>query len=390
MTGHVANPQVNAPIGRPPAFERIRHAIRPPIPDAIRDTLALRQSERLHAFLPLLCLLVAANAVAMAYAVQGDLPWWQQAAPPAILIGTCLAVLALSRIFARPDTADAARRQHRRATWLAGALGLVAGFWCVNAFSETEQYYCMTAPVFIGIAAIISASCLLSVPRAAIAAMACTLAPIIVKLSTYDYSSLRAMAVMLTLVTIMQAGVVLSKFRETVATLALETRLARLAEADALTGLDNRLAFETTLQAQLDRAAPVIVALGDLDGFKPVNDTHGHQAGDAVLIEIARRLTVLAPSALSVARLGGDEFALLYAGDGIANARAEIAALMPALALPIAHNGETLSVGCSLGAAASPEDGTGIGALLHTADMRLYDAKARGHVEGRRRERTAA
>ncbi|WP_188053142.1 sensor domain-containing diguanylate cyclase [Sphingosinithalassobacter sp. CS137] len=371
-------------------WPRAERRLIPRVPAAIADRLALQQSERLHAFLPLMCLLIAANALAMAYAVLGDLPWWQQAAPPVIIVGACLAVLAASRIAKRPVSAEAARRQHRRAAALAGALGLVAGFWCVNAFTETEQYYCMTAPVFIGISAIVAATCLLSVPGAAIAAMAATLAPIIVKLASYDYGSLRAMAAMLALVALMQAGVVLAKFRETIATLALEARLERMAEADALTGLDNRLAFDRKLEAQLDAGASVIVALGDLDGFKPVNDTHGHAAGDAVLIEIARRMTALAPSALSVARLGGDEFALLFADGAASQARHEIEALGAALALPIAYDGTALHVGCSLGTATSDRDGAAMGALLHAADMRLYAAKAARCGGGRTERRSAA
>ena len=380
----------NSASGQNGMFGRIGALVNPEVPQAIRDRLALQQSERLHAFLPILCLLVAANALAMAWAILGDLPWWQQAAPPAIITGSCLAVLAMSRIRGRPKTADAARRQHSRAAWLAGSLGVVAGLWCINAFTETEQYYCMTAPVFTGIAAIICASCLLSVPRAAIAAMAGALVPIVIKLSTYPYDSLRAMSVMLALVSIMQAGVVLAKHRETIATLSLEAKLAHMASVDALTGLDNRAAFEATLQAELDRGARVIVALADLDGFKPVNDMHGHRAGDAVLVEMASRMRMLSPSALSVARLGGDEFALLFPGTPEGVAMGEIAALRRTLGLPIGFDGLTLSVGCSIGVAASgAADGMRMGPLLHTADMRLYAEKEDAPGRVRREQRAA-
>ncbi|MBA14767.1 MAG: GGDEF domain-containing protein [Sphingomonas sp.] len=375
-----------------PVFDRLRRLVRPEIPGAVRDELALRQSRRLHDFLPMMCVLVAANSLAMAYAILGDLPWWQQAAPPVILTGTCLAVLAISRFRPQPQHADAARRQHRYAIWTSGAMGLVSGLWCVNAFTETEQYYCMTAPVFTGIAAIIASTCLLSVPRAAIAGMVGALAPITVKLMTYEYSSLRAMAVMLILLTAMQASVVLSKFRETVAALVLEKRLEQLAEADPLTGLDNRLAFERIAQAEMDRAAPLTLLLADLDGFKPVNDTHGHQAGDAVLIAMAKRMRAMAPAALSVARIGGDEFAILLPGNDPRSARDQIEAISVALTMPVPHEGKRLRVGASFGAAASPEDAASVAALMHAADMRLYTAKEEAREAGRspRRDTIAA
>ncbi|GGO92202.1 GGDEF domain-containing protein [Stakelama pacifica] len=365
----------------------IRALVRPTVPAAIRDRLALQQSERLHGFLPLLCILIAGNSLAMAWAILGDLPWWQQVAPPAIITGTCLAVLAVSRIRGKPETAAAARRQHRFAAGIAGALGLVAGFWCINAFTETEQYYCMTAPVFIGIAAIIAATCLLSVPYAAIAAMGTTLAPIVIKLSQYPYDSLRAMSVMLALVSVMQAGVVLSKYRETISTLVLEHRLEQMAQADPLTGLDNRRAFEGALDEALGRGESVLIALADLDGFKPVNDRHGHQAGDAVLIALAARMREAAPEALSVARLGGDEFAILFAaGSDSTPVMEQLSRTLPD---PVDFDGVTLSVGASIGTATSPADGASAAALLHAADMRLYAQKAL-RPDRRRRARAAA
>ncbi|MBZ6379757.1 hypothetical protein B5C34_14855 [Pacificimonas flava] len=379
---------------RPPIPDRLSAPFRAPfrtdVPPAIADELALRQSERLYAFLPLLCILVAANSLVMAYAIMGDLPWWQQAAPPVILTCTCLTVLVLSRVRPRPKTAEAARRQHRTAAWIAGGLGLVSAAWCINAFSETEEYYCMTAPVFTGIAAIIASTCLLSVPRAAIAGMVCALLPVTAMLLTYEYASLRAMALMLMLLTLMQAGVVMGKFRETVAALMLETRLDRLAKADALTGLDNRLAFEAKAEAELERGAALRLVLADLDGFKLVNDTHGHQAGDAVLIMLAARMRAAAPGALSIARIGGDEFALLLPAGDAPRAEAEIAALSAAIRPPVVHEGRRLHVGASFGAASSPEDGQTVAKLLHAADMRLYERKPGSRGEARAPLRHAA
>ena len=349
-----------------------------PVPEKVRDTLIMLQCERLRAFLPLLCLLVAANAVAMAMAVLGDLPWWQQFAPPTLIIGTCLAVLHHSRSGAAPIEPARGVRYLRSALLVAAALGLVAGLWAVNAFTETEKYYCMVAPVFIGIAALVSATCLLAVPRAAIAAMIATVLPVIIKMSLYDNLGVRAMAVMLLLVTTMQAGVVLGKFQEAVAMLSLQAELDRLAKSDSLTGLANRLALMDKLSVILSTGRPVLVALADLDGFKAANDTYGHLAGDAILVEVAKRMTMLAPTALCVARLGGDEFALLFdIAGGRDQADAEIAGIRVAIPLPFVYEQVLIGVGTSMGVATSPADGRDCLSLLARADVRLYADKVK-------------
>ncbi len=349
------------------------------VPKMARDRLLMLQASRLDATIPLLCLTVMANAVAMALAVLGDLPWWQQLAPPAIIVlgGAC--ILLLRRWKGPAQTPEEARRQLTHTLMLAIAQGLVSGLWCVNAFTETERYYCMVAPVFIGIAALVQASCLLSVPRAAIAGIAATLLPIIIKLATWDNLGLRAMAGMLVVVGIMQSGVVLAKFRETVATLVLEMELERQAQRDSLTGIGNRLAFMTALDAAIASGRSTWLLLADLDGFKAINDVHGHGAGDDVLVAVAQRMRVAAPDALVVARLGGDEFALLF-GDAPAHGALidqRAAALALGVTAPIERMGHALKIGISVGAAVAPIDGTHRAALLNRADERLYADKNR-------------
>jgi len=257
---------------------------------------------------------------------------------------------------------------------LAAILGLIAGIWSVNAFNETARNYCMVAPVFIGIAALVSATCLISAPRAALAAMITTITPIVLKMAAYDNLGVRAIAAMLVLVTAMQAGVVLAKFRETVAMLVLQHELNRLAATDPMTGLDNRLAFMRALEGAIAAQTPVALVLSDLDGFKAANDTHGHLAGDAILIEVARRLRQLVPHALSVARLGGDEFAVLVAARTTSAAGVE--ALRAGIALPIVWGETVLTIGASFGLVLSPMEASSPNTLIQLADERLYIDKA--------------
>ena len=154
--------------------------------------------------------------------------------------------------------------------------------------------------------------------------------------------------------------------------------LQRLARHDPLTGLGNRMLLEERLGHALERAARqgsrVGVLLLDLDGFKPINDTHGHAVGDAVLQAIAQRLQAAVRSVDTVARLGGDEFVVVADGD-------DLPALLPrvrdAVEAPIAWEGLRLQVGASLGVAEFPRDGTSCDALLAHADQAMYAAKQR-------------
>jgi diguanylate cyclase (GGDEF)-like protein len=297
---------------------------------------------------------------------------------PGLIIGTCLLAVARMRSRAGKRAGPSAPlRRLRLAARLATALGLCAALWSVNAFSETERFYCMVAPVFLGIGSLVAATCLLAAPRAALAGMIAAVVPITIKMASYDNLGVRAMAVMLVPMTVMQGGVVLGKFRETANLLASRHALHQAATSDALTGLANRRAFMPELERALAAGRPVLLALIDLDGFKPVNDRHGHQAGDALLIEVAARMRAVCPRALALARLGGDEFVvLLDAACGPEMPRATIEALRHAIALPFGWEGQVLGVRASIGAALNPADGTDATTLLVEADTRLYADKA--------------
>jgi diguanylate cyclase (GGDEF)-like protein len=176
---------------------------------------------------------------------------------------------------------------------------------------------------------------------------------------------------------VMQAGVVLAKFRETVAILLAQHELDRLAHADSLTGIGNRLTFMTALDMRLAAKKPIWIMLADLDGFKQINDTNGHAAGDAVLVAVAHRLSALAGDAAIAARLGGDEFALLFEGVTERSiAELHVAALAQAITAPIAFSDRLLSVGMSVGVALAPIETNDSTALLALADQRLYANKA--------------
>ncbi|WP_132860233.1 putative bifunctional diguanylate cyclase/phosphodiesterase [Shimia isoporae] len=152
------------------------------------------------------------------------------------------------------------------------------------------------------------------------------------------------------------------------------------ARHDPLTGLMNRRAFyevveNLSAEAQ-DASGPRYVALVDLDRFKPVNDVHGHAAGDATLIAAAERLREEAGAGGVVARLGGDEFVLVF-GPAMDAASVERAArrILRSVEQPIPFNGQSILVGASIGLVQWDQD-RGLAEMMRRADHALYQVKA--------------
>jgi diguanylate cyclase (GGDEF)-like protein/PAS domain S-box-containing protein len=157
-----------------------------------------------------------------------------------------------------------------------------------------------------------------------------------------------------------------------------EAALRQRAETDPLTGILNRSAFESALAAHLDAA----VGLGcgllfcDVDGFKAVNDTFGHGAGDQVLIGITERLCGTVRDSDLVARLGGDEFVILLPGVGSIEVRALATRIERVMRRPHLIAGETVRVGMSVGVRVA-NAGDAPASVLEAADADMYAVKAR-------------
>jgi diguanylate cyclase (GGDEF)-like protein len=158
--------------------------------------------------------------------------------------------------------------------------------------------------------------------------------------------------------------------------------LQSLAHTDALTGLVNRRGLQVALQPMLDAAgpqSPVALYLLDLDGFKPVNDTHGHDVGDELLIGVGHRLRSQVRGSDVVARLGGDEFVVVVAGlNGDADAMQVGLKLLRSFDAPFVVSGITCRVGLTVGYALAPQDGRDAPTLLKRADAAMYAGKQAG------------
>ncbi len=161
------------------------------------------------------------------------------------------------------------------------------------------------------------------------------------------------------------------------------SRLYRLAHHDSLTGLPNRLLFKDRLEQAIFKArrkgTRVAILFLDLDRFKNINDTLGHDVGDGLLIEVARRFQAQCRQSDTVARIGGDEFVFIL--DDIGNhGNAEVVAgkIMAAIAKPIQVNGHDLHISTSIGIAVYPDDSDNLDGVIKCADTALYQAKDDG------------
>ena len=189
------------------------------------------------------------------------------------------------------------------------------------------------------------------------------------------------------------AGAILHVGRRTTVQKLIRTQqeLARLTEHDDLTGLANRRGFFAALRQALadaeDRQQRLVVLYCDVDGLKRVNDTRGHEAGDLLLVDVARRLRAEFPEARCVARLGGDEFGIVLLGGGAQTGSREATARAARVRDDTAEAVWSLSVGGASsdelhGPAPRTAVGTGVlaahdllGAVVGLADERMYQAK---------------
>ncbi len=163
----------------------------------------------------------------------------------------------------------------------------------------------------------------------------------------------------------------------------VEERIRYMASHDELTGLPNRALFADRLQNAQKLAArntqKLAVLFIDLDGFKAVNDTFGHKAGDRLLQEIAQRLQSAVRESDTVARVGGDEFiVLINAVHGDADATMVASKIIESVGLPVDLGETQAKVGCSIGISIFPDHSKETEKLIAYADAAMYDIKKSG------------
>jgi len=162
-----------------------------------------------------------------------------------------------------------------------------------------------------------------------------------------------------------------------------QRQLEHIAHFDALTGLPNRVLLADRMQQALTqcqrRGLSVAVVYLDLDGFKTINDTHGHGVGDELLVALAHRMKAALRNGDTLARIGGDEFvAVLVDMEAVTDAEPVLQRLLQAAADPVEVAAHRLQVSASIGVTVYPQDGAEVDLLLRHADQAMYQAKQAG------------
>jgi diguanylate cyclase (GGDEF)-like protein len=222
-----------------------------------------------------------------------------------------------------------------------------------------------------------------SAPRLVGTMILCSIGPVIPGVATSHEPLLFAMYLQMPVYFLAMTGAAFRLNKLLVAVMHAKRESDERARRDPLTGLNNRSGLIEALQSRLDGGTRgqqgFAVLYLDLDGFKPVNDTFGHAAGDELLKIVGRTLRdVVAPSDL-IARIGGDEFVVVAGDPAIDHALALGERIIEVMTAPIAlPGGARVNIGMSIGIAAAPDHGADPEALLFAADAALYEAKSSG------------
>ncbi len=192
-----------------------------------------------------------------------------------------------------------------------------------------------------------------------------------------------ALALIVAVFTVVGLQMMRYNYASTLGQLIARRDLSRIARRDALTGLPNRVLLRERFESEIEALGRTqnLLALHylDLDHFKAVNDTHGHQVGDALLKEVSNRLKATVRTGDTAARLSGDEFVVVQPGiHSAAEAEGLAVRLLEALRQPYAIGDVVLTVSATLGIALSPQDGCDLDQLAARADAALYQAKREG------------
>ena len=163
----------------------------------------------------------------------------------------------------------------------------------------------------------------------------------------------------------------------------LEEKMKHMATHDELTGLANRVLLKDRINTAISfhqrQQLQIAVLFIDLDGFKTINDTHGHDVGDELLVQVAEKLKSCVRQSDTVVRFGGDEFVLLLTGLHNKSEAAYIAdKVLKLMQQPFQLSAERVYIGCSIGIAMYPDDGVTDNDLLKIADTLMYRVKANG------------
>ena len=330
---------------------------------------------------PLLYTILNANVIALAYTHFDTAPFFLTTIVPAALVTISVARVVVW-LFIKPRTLTTAQARQRLVSimWLTVVLGLFFTTWALSLYSYGGAYARTHVAFFMSITVIGCIFCLMHIRPAALILTALVATPFILRFTTTGEPVLTAIALNFSLVIIIMLYILFVYYRDFTDLVHSQNNLLALSNIDSLTDIPNRRFFFAELVRTIDAATckGTSFALGliDLDGFKPVNDTHGHAAGDRVLIEVGLRLRAILGPDTSIARLGGDEFAFMVPVTESAPLQAIGDAVCHAIQAPIRVQNGSAQVAASLGFAVYADQGLSQDQLIERADYALYCAKA--------------
>jgi diguanylate cyclase (GGDEF)-like protein len=358
------------------------------------------QVEALKVRVPILYVLLITNAAAVAATHIGTAPLWLATYIPGFLSLVCIIrIFWWKKLKPSAISVNQACSILNRTTALAVVLTIVFGVWAIALYTYGNAYQQGQIAYFLVVAGISCVFCLIHLPAAAILTAAITFNAMIFTFLFSGNPVFIATALSVVFLSYSFYTVILSYYENFASLVDLtedlekkHTELEILNDInsynslhDQLTGLVNRRGFFEYLDSILrQQGSKPTVALVDLDGFKPVNDTFGHAAGDHVLKEAARRFREIIGTTGMAARLGGDEFGFVLPGAHDQETVATLAnALCNALHAPFEIPDGTITISGSCGVVYSAPEIRTSEEIYNSADFALYQAKekSRGGVE---------
>lgn len=354
-----------------------------------KPELLIAQYKAFSAKMPMMYLILVVNSWALALTHLDSAPLWLGVYYPAVLSVFCgTRFLFWWRGRNIQPTPEQAARSLRRTNMLTGPIALSFSVWAVMLFPYGDAYARAHVAFYMGVTVICCIFCLMYLRSAALTGALIVNGIFTIFFVSTDIPVFSAAALNVVLVTAVMLVVVNGHYTEftklidaQVETVILSNENFRLANLDALTQLPNRRQFFSLLNETCKRAQEgnerFAVAILDLDGFKAVNDLHGHAHGDGLLVEVGRRLLATCDEpGLYLARLGGDEFALIIDRDISDQALQDIGRqICENLRKPFTIFNATVQIAASVGVATFPDMATDAASLYEHADYALYHGK---------------
>jgi diguanylate cyclase (GGDEF)-like protein len=375
----------------------LKHSTVPAIAPTESSVLLRSQFEAFSRQLPLLYLILVVNSVAVAITHLKSAPALLSEYIPLTLCLACIIRLMVwvrrRKLIAGLSDREIAGRL-RTTIRLIALLGVLFTTWGLLLYPYGGPYAQVHVAYYMSITVIGCIFCLMHMRNAALLLAVIVLVPFTLFFLLTDNTVLIAISINALLVSIAMVMVLLTYYRDFANLVGSQSALKRkqtelqalsdenfrLANSDSLTGLPNRRHFFALLADRFNHreleAERFAVGVIDLDGFKQINDLHGHRMGDRLLEEVGRRLQTCSDERVSLARLGGDEFGLLVQDVSDSQELHRIGtSICEVLRRPYDLPGATARISASLGFAVFPEAGITPEHLFERADYALYFAK---------------